>query len=135
MLSPFIDNFVKDFIDDFYVYSSRSEHCEKLKMVLSHYDECGGQLNPKKCQLVQPRVKLLGHVVSQNGIEANLDKVKSVMLLPLPMSIKQLATFIYRVKYMARFIPLSYNFCIPYNKWQNMILRSGMISVKRYLRA
>ena len=36
VLSPFIDNFVKDFIDDFCVYSGKSEHCEKLKMILSH---------------------------------------------------------------------------------------------------
>ena len=62
-LSPFIGSFVKDFIDDFCVYSSRAEHCEKLEMVLKRYDECGGQLNPKKCFLAQPRVKLLGHMV------------------------------------------------------------------------
>ena len=72
----FIDEFVKDFIDDFYIYSSRAQHSEKLEMVLSRYNECGGQLNPKKCHLVQPRVKILGHVVSENGIEANPDKVK-----------------------------------------------------------
>ena len=73
-LSPFIDRFVKDFIDDFCIYSSGVEHCEKLEMVLARYDECGGQLNPKKCHLGQPRVKLLGHVVSENGIEADPDK-------------------------------------------------------------
>ena len=76
-------------------------------MLLSCYDECGDQLNPKKCHLVQPRVKLLGHVVSENGIEADPDKVKSIIFLPLPKSSKQLATFIYKVKYMERFILLS----------------------------
>ena len=106
-LAPFIGNFVKAFIDDFCVYSSRAEHCEKLQMVLAHYDECGGQLNPKKCHLGQPRVKLLGHVVSENGIEADSDKVKSIILLPSSTTTKQLATFIQKVKYMARFIPLS----------------------------
>ena len=104
---------MKDFIDDFCIYSSRAEHCERLKMVLSRYDECGGQLNPKKCHMGQPRVKLLGHVVSENGIEADPDKVKSIMLLPLPKSTKQLATFIYKVKYMARFILLSSQLLYP----------------------
>ena len=51
-------------------------------------------------------MKLLGHVVSQNGIEADPDKVKSIMLLPSPNSPKRLATFIYKRKYIARFIPL-----------------------------
>ena len=82
-------------------------------MVLAHYDECGGQLNPKKCHLGQPRVKLLGHVVSENGIEPDLDKVKSIILLPLPMTTKQLATFIQKVKYMARFILLSSQLLYP----------------------
>ena len=95
------------FIDDFCVYSTRVEHCEQLEMVLKHYDDCGGQLNPKKCFFAQPRVKLLGHMVSENGIEADPDKVKAIMLLPSPQSTKQLATFIQKVKYMARFIPFS----------------------------
>ena len=95
------------------VYSGRSEHCEKLKMVLSRYDECGGQLNPKKCHLVQPRVKLLGHVVSENGIEADPQKVKAIMLLPSPKDIKQVATFVQKVKYMARFIHLSSQLLYP----------------------
>ena len=70
-------------------------------------------MNPKKCHLVQPRVKLLGHVVSENGIEADPDKVKSIIRLPSPKSSKQLATFIYKVKYMARFIPLSLQLLYP----------------------
>ena len=97
---------MKDFIDDFCVYSSRAEHCEKLQMVLARYDECGGQLNLKKCHLAQPRVKLLGHMVLDNGIEADPDKVKAIALLPSPQSTKQLATFLQKVKCTARFTPL-----------------------------
>ena len=58
-------------------------------------------------------MKLLGHMVSKNGIEANLDKVKAIVLLPSPQSTKQLATFIQKVKYMARFIPLSSQLLYP----------------------
>ena len=72
VLAPFLGKFVKDFIDDFCIYSDRLLHCSKLQMVFKRYDECGGQLNPKKCHLAQPRVKLLGHVISQNGIDPNL---------------------------------------------------------------
>ncbi|MCO5579123.1 hypothetical protein L7F22_032975 [Adiantum nelumboides] len=82
-------------------------------MILAQYDECGGQLNAKKCHLAQPRVKLLGHMVSENGIEDDPDKVKSIILLPSPKSTKQLATFIHKVKYMARFIPLSSQLLYP----------------------
>ena len=66
-----------------------------------------------KCHLAQPSVKLLGHMVSENGIEADPDKVKAIVLLPSPQSTKQLATFIQKVKYMARFIPLSSQLLYP----------------------
>ncbi|KAI5065041.1 hypothetical protein GOP47_0019736 [Adiantum capillus-veneris] len=46
----------------------------------------GGQLNPNKCKLAQPRAHLLGHVVSQNGIEADPDKVKALVLMEPPKS-------------------------------------------------
>ena len=44
-------------------------------------------------------------MVSKNGIEADLEKVKSIILLPSPKDTKQLATFIHK-EYMAKFIPL-----------------------------
>ena len=113
VLFPFLGKCVKDFIDDFCIYSSRQDHCEKLAQVFERYDECGGQLNPKKCFLAQPRVKLFGHMVSENGIEADPDKVKPLILLPSPKDTKQLATFIQKVKYMARFIPLSSQLLYP----------------------
>ena len=81
---------MKNFIDNFCVHSSRANHCEKLSLVFKRYDECGGQLNPRKCHLTQPRVKLLGHMISKNGIEADLDKVKAIMLLPSPKDTKSL---------------------------------------------
>ena len=98
---------MKNFIDDFCIYSTRADHCEKLSLVFKRYDECGGQLNPRKCHLAQPRVRLLGHMISENGIEADPDKVKAIMLLPSPKDTKQLGTFIQKVKYMAYFISLS----------------------------
>ena len=53
-------------------------------MAFARYDECGGQLNPKKCHLAQLRVKLLGHVISENGIEADPEKVEALLLLSSP---------------------------------------------------
>ena len=57
-------------------------------------DEVEGQLNPKKCFLGCPKVKLLEHVLSQNGIELDLEKVKALILLPTPSTSRQLQTFV-----------------------------------------
>ncbi|MCO5599374.1 hypothetical protein L7F22_053476 [Adiantum nelumboides] len=94
VFNPFLGKFVKGFIDDFCVYNSRKEHVQKLEMTFARYDECGGQLNPKKCHLAQPGVKLLGHVISENGIEADPKKVKALLLLSSPKDTRQLATFV-----------------------------------------
>ena len=112
-LSPFIGSCVKEFIDNFCVYSTRDEHCDKLQMVLERYDECGGQLNPKIHFFSHTMVKLLGHMVSENGIGADPDKGKAIILLPSPKDTKQVANFVQKMKYMARFTPLSSQLLYP----------------------
>ncbi|MCO5580061.1 hypothetical protein L7F22_033927 [Adiantum nelumboides] len=82
-------------------------------MTFARYDECGGQLNPKKCHLAQPRVKLLGHVISENGIEADLEKVEALLLLSSLKDTRQLASFIQKVKYLSRFIHLASQLLYP----------------------
>ena len=59
----------------------------KLELCFKRLDEEGGQLNPKKCKLAQARVLLLGHVISQNGIEADPEKVKALLLMDPPSSV------------------------------------------------
>ncbi|MCO5564969.1 hypothetical protein L7F22_018639 [Adiantum nelumboides] len=113
VFNPFLGKFVKGFIDDFCVYSSRKEHVQKLEMTFARYDECEGQLNPKKCHLAQPRVKLLGHVIFENGIEADPEKVEALLLLSSPKDTRQLATFIQKVKYLSRFIHLASQLLYP----------------------
>ncbi|MCO5566817.1 hypothetical protein L7F22_020498 [Adiantum nelumboides] len=113
VFSPFLGTFVKDLIDDFCVYNTRKNHCSKLEVAFKQYDESGGQLNPKKCYHAQPRVKFLEHMVLENGIEADPDKVKALILLPSPKDTKQLATFLQKVKYMSRFISLSSQLLYP----------------------
>ena len=52
-------------------------------------------------------------MVSENGIEADPDKVKAIILLPSPKDTKQLATVVQKVKYMTRFISLSSQILYP----------------------
>ena len=58
-------------------------------------------------------MKLLGHVVSQNGIEPDPEKVKALILLPSPSTTRQLQTFVQKVKYMTRFIKMTSQLLYP----------------------
>ena len=43
-------------------------------MVLKRLKDCNLKLNPKKCKLLQTKVKYVGHIVSENGVEPDPEK-------------------------------------------------------------
>ena len=49
------------------------------------------------------RVKFLGHVISPNGIEADLDKVKAVADLPPPKNVQEVKTFLGMMNQLSKF--------------------------------
>ena len=73
----------------------------------------GGQLNEAKCHIGEAKVALLGHVVSEAGIEADPRKVQSLLSLSSPSSVKELTSFIQKVRYFGRFIHLLSQLMLP----------------------
>ena len=47
------------------------------------------KLNPAKCAFGVSAGKFLGFIVNNRGIEANPDKIKDVLNMPSPSSIKE----------------------------------------------
>ena len=64
----------------------------------------GGQLNMAKCHIGETQVTLLGHVVSATGIQVDPSKVNALLSLSSPNTIKELTSFIQKVRYFGRFI-------------------------------
>src|SRR3954467_2468931 len=62
------------------------------------------KLNSAKCTFGVPAGKLLGYIVSERGIEANLEKIKAIMTLQKPASIKGVQRIIGCVAALSRFI-------------------------------
>ena len=58
--------------------SSLEEHLERLDMVLTKLKECNLKLNTKKCKFMQRKVKYGGHIVSEQGIEADPEKLEKL---------------------------------------------------------
>ena len=71
---------------------------------MSKLAQMGGQLNMAKCHIGQTQVVLLGHVVSAAGIQVDPSKVKALLALSLPTTVKKLTSFIQKVRYFGRFI-------------------------------
>ena len=113
VFQPYFGKSIRVFIDDFCIYSSKALHLEKVDEGFIRLAQMGGQLNHEKCHIGESSVTLLGHVVSERGIEADPNKVKALLAVPSPSSVKQLTSFIQKVRYMGRFIHLLSQLVFP----------------------
>nr|CAN81191.1 hypothetical protein VITISV_021239 [Vitis vinifera] len=55
------------------------------------------RLNPKKCTFGVTSRKLLGHMVSDQGIEVDPDKIKAILDMPVPRTEKEIKGFLGRL--------------------------------------
>ena len=94
------------YLDDIIIYSSGTveDHLSKLESVFSRLLEYGLKLKPSKCHLLLKKVKYLGHVVSENGVEADPDKVEAVAKWPLPETVQELRQALGFFGYYRRFV-------------------------------
>ncbi|GFW59853.1 uncharacterized protein K02A2.6 [Trichonephila clavipes] len=66
------------YLDDIIVFSETFEdHLIRLRLVLKCLQEAGLKLNSKKCLFATQEVKILGHLVSSNGVRPDPDKIKA----------------------------------------------------------
>ncbi|GFV80549.1 retrovirus-related Pol polyprotein from transposon 17.6 [Trichonephila clavipes] len=66
---------------DIIVFSETFEdHLIRLRLVLKCLQEAGLKLNSKKCLFAAQEVKILGHLVSSNGVRPDPDKIKASLL-------------------------------------------------------
>ena len=78
------------YVDDMLVKSRREEdHLEDLRETFDTLHSYNMKLNPEKCAFGVTVGKFLGFMVSQRGIEANLDKVQAVMEMAPPRNVKE----------------------------------------------
>ena len=72
------------------------------------------KLNPSKCTFGVMIGKFLGFVVSQRGIEANLDKIWAVMEMTPLTSIKEVQSLNGKVTALNRFVSRAIDKCLPF---------------------
>ena len=93
------------FLDDIIVFgNSFEEHLDRLEQVLVRLGDNGLKLNPKKCNFCQERVKYVGHIVSQHGIETDPEKVEKVKNWPRPQTPEEVRKFLGFCGYYRRFV-------------------------------
>lgn len=99
------DKFVLIYFDDITVFShSHEEHLQHLRKTFLKCRRYGISLNPKKSNFALKEGKLLGHIVSANGVKIDPKRVEAIQKLSLPRSKKDIQSFIGTINFIRRFI-------------------------------
>ena len=73
------DKFVLIYLDDLTIYShSHHDHLKHLRKVFLKWKRYGISLNPKKSQFALSEGKLLGHIVSAEGVKIDPVRVEAI---------------------------------------------------------
>ncbi|XP_062714146.1 uncharacterized protein K02A2.6-like [Aedes albopictus] len=94
------------YLDDVMV-SGRTveEHLENLNAVLTRLKEAGFVLNMQKCEFFKQEVGYLGHVIDQDGLHKDPEKVQAIMDVKPPKDVKEVRAFVGLANYYAKFCP------------------------------
>ena len=81
---------VQVYVDDMLVKSLREkDHLNDLQEMFNTLRSYNMKLNPSKCVFGVTAGKFLGFMMSQRGIEVNLEKVQAIMELGPPRTVKE----------------------------------------------
>ena len=74
------------------------------------------KLNPNKCAFGVALGKLLGFMVSQRGIEANPEKVRAILDMMSPKTVKEVQKLTGRIAALNKFVSKATDKCLPFFK-------------------
>jgi hypothetical protein len=90
----YLEKFVIVFLDDILVYSnSEEEHENHLRMVLKVLRDHQLYAKLSKCSFYQKQIHYLGHIISRDGIEVDLEKVESIREWLVPKNVTEVRSF------------------------------------------
>lgn len=100
------DKFVVIYLDDRIVFSnSDAGHLMHLKQTFEKCREFGLSLYPKKSLFAMQEGKLLGHIVSKDGIKVDPKQVEVIDMINIPINRKGIQSFLGKINFLRRFTP------------------------------
>ncbi|KAK3506816.1 hypothetical protein QTP70_029068, partial [Hemibagrus guttatus] len=93
------------YIDDILVYStSMEDHVRQVREVLARLQRHHLYVKLEKCEFHRSTVTFLGYVISRQGVEMDVGKVRAVTEWPAPATVRELQRFLGFVNFYRRFI-------------------------------
>ncbi|KAM2294926.1 hypothetical protein ACFX1S_034781 [Malus domestica] len=105
IFSDYVEKIIEIFMDDFSVFGNSFDHClSNLTLILKRCVETNLVLNWEKCHFMVKQGIVLGHIISEEGIEVDKSKVDLVRHLPFPTSVREVRSFLGHAGFYRRFI-------------------------------
>jgi len=105
IFADFLEDILEVFMDDFSVCGSSFEDCiGNLEKVLERCVKVNLVLNWEKCHFMVKEGIVLGHVVSNRGIEVDKAKIEVIENLNLPKTVREVRSFLGHAGFYWRFI-------------------------------
>ena len=115
MFAQKIERNVQVYVDDMLVKSRKEkDHLEDLRETFDTFHSYNMKLNPGKCAFEVTVGKFLGFMVSQKGIEANLDKIWAIMEMAPPRNVKEVQSLNGKIAAFTRFVLRAMDKCLPF---------------------
>jgi hypothetical protein len=96
IFSDLIEKVMEVFMDDFSVYGKTFKDClANLDKVLRRCQEADLVLNWEKCHFMVREGIVLGHKISEKGIEVDKAKIEVIEQLPPPTNVKGVCSFLW----------------------------------------
>ena len=84
--------------------SSLQEHNENLVIFFQRLRQTGLKLQPDKCEYLLPELKYLGHVIKEEGVKPNPNKIQAVRDLKRPSNPTDVKSFLGLAGYYQKFV-------------------------------
>jgi hypothetical protein len=106
VLAPFMDKFVKVFVDDTLIYSPDLEtHFKHIEMVMEKLRDANLTIHLPKSEFAKREICFLGHIITPEGIKRHPDKVDAILKWPRPYNVKDIQRFNGVCQWYSSFIP------------------------------
>lgn len=82
-----------------------ADHEQNLRELQKRCSERNTRLNDEKSAIKQPQIKFMGHLITNEGVQADKSKVDAILSRPGPTDVQGVKRFSGVIQYLSKFLP------------------------------